>query len=1053
MTQIGPRFSTQDNLQQVRHNRQDNKVNLSQPQGVAGSTAVEDLQGALNTQSNEVLIATDIQQNGQVQYMVLTRAEAESLLSELETLAQNQESIELSDIQFPASVRQRHGSETSNQNAQLVQNLYQDKSTFNLKLGPAELKNNAIHLNRHYEKRLGQVNQNLQQLDTQLQNVQSQIEQLETSGENPAELQQLKQEQQLLQGLKGLLTSQQSILQQQSQIGYTWNKQPTPPEQLTQLEQLAEQLQTQVGEMQTLLQNNPVSDPRLGAQLQMLTEQAGTMGQHLADCVNYCQDPEMSSARTVVDKELNLNAVMRDYENTLDLIGAGRRVAPNGFPPETPDLQGFKNSTLNDQSYSQAYQRVFSSWNQEIGAVDFEQMLTAPDGEAQLSQLRAEMAAKIDAQFTGPDGYVIAASKVAQVKKLFDDHIMSGHALALAASAGTLPRPDENEIQQALDVTRFGEAALPQHHVAVADNTRVVQPLNPELVTLSDPTPSVPQPTELQQQTTRAAINNHTAKTILPTLTGEVPTGFGKPAQNGLNQVHNGTQQTITRTEEQIQNNHYALRDHYKVGNLTLDSLPSEVRLDMEQDFIEGVVQDQDQDLSISMTHKDWPPLGSVRENIGDFGQAYNTELQQLMENAEVGSDAHTFMRCMQALELYEDPEYRDQIDYDQLMNNIADLRVKLAGDFAACEKRAMKSVFGSPQQQQQRANELKQQMLSENFIQRLSVLPPTQAQQEIKEAMSLLQMLNPQEDLGALSNQLLTGMMINNPGQIMEQLPPVEQKNVMSQTEELFAALDPETQQKILHELESALGIELQEEPPPDALKSGMKGTNKMVAKHIHNYGKVLKALEKDAQLLTRLNKAGATGAFGGLLSAATLMYSGVGMDKESISGMCSALSKVDDCGKVINTISELSSGNRLLNVGANAAKVAKFMKFLGPVGETISAVSTAQGAYQDWSNGDNVGAAFKGLGVAASGTAAIAGTYALCVASSGPAAPVVALVGGIVALAAWGLDEWLGESEQETIIRQAGCEKEPPPSPPDAEREWEHIQNDPFYGNRMKI
>ena len=166
----------------------------------------------------------------------------------------------------------------------------------------------------------------------------------------------------------------------------------------------------------------------------------------------------------------------------------------------------------------------------------------------------------------------------------------------------------------------------------------------------------------------------------------------------------------------------------------------------------------------------------------------------------------------------------------------------------------------------------------------------------------------------------------------------------------------------------------------------------------------------------------------------------------------MCSALSKVDDCGKVINTLSELSSGNRLLNVGANAAKVAQFMKFLGPVGEPISAVSTAQGAYQDWSNGDNVGAAFKGLGVAASGTAAIAGTYALCVASSGPAAPGVALVGGIVALAAWGLDEWLGESEQETIIRQARCEKEPPPSQPDTDREWERIKNDPFYGNRMK-
>lgn len=1057
MTQIGPRFSTQDNLQQVRHNRQDNKVNLSQPQGVAGSTAVEDLQGALNTQSNEVLIATDIQQNGQVQYMVLTRAEAETLLSELENLAQSQESIELSDIQFPESVRQRHGSETSNQNAQLVNNLYHDKSTFNLKLGPAELKSNAIHLNKHYEKRLGQVNQNLQQVETQLQNTQSQIEQLEASGENPVELQQLKQEQQILQGLKGLLTSQQSILQQQSQIGYTWNKQPTPPEQLAQLGQLADQLQGQVSEMQTLLQNSPVSDPRLGAQLQMLTEQAGTMGQHLADCVNYCQDPEMSSARTLVDKELNLNAVMRDYENTLDLIGAGRRVAPSGFPPETPDLQGFKNSTLNDQSYSQAYQRVFSSWNQEIGAVDFEQMLNAPDGEAQLSQLRAEMAAKIEAQFTGPDGYVIAASKVAQVKKLFDDHIMSGHAQALAADVGKLPQPNENEIRQALNVTQFGEAVLPQQHVAVADNTRVVQHLDPQLLEYSDPTPSDAQPTELQQQTTQAAINNHTAKTILPTLTGEVPTGFGKPAQNGLSQVHTGTQQTITQTEGQIETNHNLLRDHYKVGNLTLGSLPDDVRLDMEQDFIEGVVQDQDQDLSISMTHKDWPPLSNVRQNIGDFGHAYNTELQQLMENAEVGSDAHTFMRCMQALELYEDPEYRDQIDHDQLMNNIADLRVKLAGDFAACEKRAMQNVFGSPQQQQERATELKQQMLSENFIQRLSVLPPDQAQQEIKEALSLLQMLNPQEDLEEISNQLLTGMMINNPGQIMAQLPASEQKNLMAQTEELFAALDPETQQKILHELESALGIELQEEPPPDALKSGLKGTNKLAAKHIHNYGKVLNALKEDAQLLTRLNKAGATGAFGGLLSAATLMYSGVGFDSETASGMCSALSKVDDCGKVINKIGELTSGSRWLNTGANAAKAAKFMKFLGPVGETISAITTAQGAYQDWNNGDKVGAAFKGLGVLASGTAAIAGgaaiasTYGICVAASGPAAPVVALVGGVVALAAWGLDEWLGESEQETIIRQAGCEKEQPPSPVS-----EHLMNqatNPYYMHPGKI
>jgi hypothetical protein len=384
-------------------------------------------------------------------------------------------------------------------------------------------------------------------------------------------------------------------------------------------------------------------------------------------------------------------------------------------------------------------------------------------------------------------------------------------------------------------------------------------------------------------------------------------------------------------------------------------------------------------------------------------------------------------------------------------MNNIAELRTKLAGDFAACERRAMQSVFGNPQQQQQRADELKQQLLSENFIQRLSVLPPTQAQQEIKEAMSLLQMLNPQEDLNALSNQLLTGMMINNPGQIMDQLPQAEQKNVMAQTEALFAALDPESQQKILAELESALGIALQEEPPADALKSGLKGTNKMAAKHIHNYAKVLKALEQDAQLLARLNKAGATGAFGGLLSAATLMYSGVGFDSETASGMCSALSKVDDCGKVLNKIGELTTGSRWLNTGANAAKAAKFMKFLGPVGETISAVTTARGAYQDWSNGDNVGAAFKGLGVAASGTAAIAGTYALCVASSGPAAPVVALVGGVVALAAWGLDEWLGESEQETIIRQAGCQKEQAPTPVNA-----HLMNqatNPYYMHPGKI
>jgi len=108
------------------------------------------------------------------------------------------------------------------------------------------------------------------------------------------------------------------------------------------------------------------------------------------------------------------------------------------------------------------------------------------------------------------------------------------------------------------------------------------------------------------------------------------------------------------------------------------------------------------------------------------------------------------------------------------------------------------------------------------------------------------------------------------------------------------------------------------------------------------------------------------------------------------------------------------LSDGDELLKLSKSINLAGRL---LGAAAGAISSAMTLYAAGEDFADGDMVGGAMKTIG----GLAAMGGTVMALAGVSGPAAPIVLLVG----LTATALDGLFGESDNETLMRQMGILK----------------------------
>ena len=201
-------------------------------------------------------------------------------------------------------------------------------------------------------------------------------------------------------------------------------------------------------------------------------------------------------------------------------------------------------------------------------------------------------------------------------------------------------------------------------------------------------------------------------------------------------------------------------------------------------------------------------------------------------------------------------------------------------------------------------------------------------------------------------------------------------------------------------------------------AMKSGNQDE---IAKLTSRYGD-LDTLKKSVNLLKSLDAHGKIGTFGAAISVTSLVTGGLHFDDvqsgaSTLGTLAAAAGGVDDVLKMTGWLTSKVStraGGALGRAGTALGAV-RAMKFLGPLGDTLGAVSDGAKMVDQIQSGD-AGAAFvSGLTTLGYSGAAAAGLYAIC-AASGP----VGWVALGLSVTAWGIGSLFGESSEEALLRR---------------------------------
>ena len=188
------------------------------------------------------------------------------------------------------------------------------------------------------------------------------------------------------------------------------------------------------------------------------------------------------------------------------------------------------------------------------------------------------------------------------------------------------------------------------------------------------------------------------------------------------------------------------------------------------------------------------------------------------------------------------------------------------------------------------------------------------------------------------------------------------------------------------------------------------------------------LDTLKKSVNLLRKLEETGSLGSFGAAVGVHSLVTGGFKFDDVqsgagTLGSVSSALSGSDDVLKLTGWLTgKMSSraGGGLTKLGTSLGAKTAF-KMLGPVGDTFNMVSEGAKAWELWGHGETGAATVSTLSTLGYTGAAACGLYALI----GPAA-VAGPVGWValgLGVAAWGVSSFLGESDEEALLRRQVC------------------------------
>jgi hypothetical protein len=425
-------------------------------------------------------------------------------------------------------------------------------------------------------------------------------------------------------------------------------------------------------------------------------------------------------------------------------------------------------------------------------------------------------------------------------------------------------------------------------------------------------------------------------------------------------------------------------------------------------------------------------------ERLGRITTTYGGLYSEALGNAKEGTRLNSLRSLYRARGLAQHEDYAERVNLDAINRDILRLESEepVASRLKALKQQAVKKTLGEDPGKSQR-----DYLASDDFQQRLRLLPKDERPQMIKKQLSMLTMIDPQGAENAAAAFAQKSFETNGL-RAFNQLKPERAKSALRATiDRLVAdATQSDPNDTRISDAMSSDFVEKWTTMSEEAKDRELTATRKLLSVAKGGSASKALALARRTHLLAEGNrsilpkfivaadKRGVFGSMIGIASVVSLAASDKPMTQEdwqnAARSTLTTLGSSADTGRLFD-IGKLRQWNKSVSLGTNfsqltkAGRVAKAMEFLGPPADIVGAVMDYQGMKADWAVGDTGGAIAKGTGAVFGAGSAVAG---LCIAAgaSGPLAPAVLLVGAVGGLLAWGADELFGESDGESFLRR---------------------------------
>lgn len=426
-------------------------------------------------------------------------------------------------------------------------------------------------------------------------------------------------------------------------------------------------------------------------------------------------------------------------------------------------------------------------------------------------------------------------------------------------------------------------------------------------------------------------------------------------------------------------------------------------------------------------------------------------------EDKPAEKNLHALGECYQALSLYSQEKWKDNIDLEKLQAKIAELSQKpeVQAMFEKVRQEVVKETY-SDKQLEQIATHLR----SPEFKEMLFDLPKEQQQEELQKNLRVLAFAKP-ELAAEISQELCNAYILERPESVLNEISQAEKESAFEQALDALGdtgkvVTGGGTLLRNANELLtlSAAGkadiAKALARIPAKELRTCLDNRElmKLINRELLAMGKDINALTKDLNVLRKMANSGritgfalaataAVGHLGAELLSGELISSikNYGIKAaESIGGIFSKSTKgLPEVGKVADEATDMTKGIKGLKnfkwpswMSKAGGQIGKIMKFAGPIGEAFALFSDFKGMQRDIKDGDTLGASMKGVQVVAGATGlGTAGLLAFGLAT-GPAAPFVIAGALIVGIGAWIVDACFGKSEEQSMLERLGVYKE---------------------------